>query len=153
MALGGGMRVGTMMAVVLTVASALPAHAEGPSACARLAPQLKMKQVAVQPDGKTPGAASEWNVDLLGGLGKAMFGGTAASTMSVEAAPDSDEVDFSRYTRACVRERVDVACHVTGPARLVVATDKTEAAVDVAPGETIDAGIRKGRRIHCRDLR
>jgi hypothetical protein len=52
-----------------------------------------------------------------------------------------------------VRQRIDVACKVSGPARLIVATDKTEAGIDLAAGEKVDAGIRKGRHIYCRDLR
>lgn len=136
------MRLVSAMAVMLLgAASMAPAQTVAPGACARLAPQLKMKQTA-----------AGWDVDLLGGLGKALFGGSAASTMSVEPVADADAIDYGAYHRACVRERIDVACHVTGPARLVVATDKTEAAVDLTAGEEVDAGIRKGRHIYCRDL-
>lgn len=136
-------------AMVLAGPSIAQAQPATPTACARLAPQLKMKQAATTP--RDQGAAL-WEVDLLGGLGKALFGGSAASTMSVEPLPDADLVEYGAYTRACVRQRIDVACHVTGPARLVVATDKTEAAVDLSTGEKVDAGIRKGRHIYCRDL-
>lgn len=114
------------------------------TACARLAPQLAMKEQVR--------GSGEWRVDLLGGLGKALFGGSAASTMSVEPVADADAIDYGSYTRACTRQRIDVTCRVTGPARLVVATDKTEAHVDLAAGEKVDAGILKGRRVYCRDI-
>ncbi|PZQ61618.1 MAG: hypothetical protein DI544_02935 [Sphingomonas taxi] len=141
------MKVALVM-VVLAMSASVQAEQAPSTACARLASQLKMKQGAAPRDGGKP----EWSVDLLGGLGKALFGGAAASSMSVEPIADADALDYGAYTRSCVRERIEMACHVTGPARLVVATDKTEANLDLAAGETIDAGIRKGRRIYCRDV-
>jgi hypothetical protein len=144
------MRIGMLAVTVLAASGVVNAQGAGAGACARLAPQLKMKQAAAE-RGST--AAGEWRVDLLGGLGKALFGGSAASTMSVEPVADADTLDYGAYTRACVRQRIDVACKVSGPARLIVATDKTEAGIDLAAGEKVDAGIRKGRHIYCRDLR
>lgn len=145
------MRVGTvatLMALAASAASRSEAAEQG--ACARLAPQLKMKQAAPE-GGKVD--SGEWRVDLLGGLGKALFGGSAASTMSVEPMAGADVIDYGPYSRACVRKGVNVDCHVAGPARLLVATDKTEAGIDLAAGETVDAGIRKGRHVYCRELR
>lgn len=114
--------------------------------CERLAPQLGMKPVP--PSGKAAG--SEWKVNLLGGLGTALFGGTTSATFGVESTGTATVEEYERLQKACAQtEKGGLLCKVDGPMRLTVGTPKGKVSVDATAGERATVEMRKAS-IFCR---
>lgn len=122
------------------------AHDQPSSFCERLAPQLGMKPVP--PSGK--GAGTEWKVNLLGGLGTALFGGSTSATFGVESTGPATVEEYQRLQQACVQtEKGGLRCDVDGPVRLTVGTPKGKVSVDAVAGERATVEMRK-TSIFCR---
>lgn len=119
-----------------------------PSFCTRLAPKLKMKPVS---GGNAASSTPQgWKVNMLGGLGPALFGGSAMATFSVEPADNDESLDYSRFQNACKTNTKGISCTVNGPAELHVGTKNGEVVEEIRSGEQETVEMR-GATIHCRD--
>lgn len=106
--------------------------------CARLAPQTGLK---LQRDGS-------WRVNMLGGIGAALFGGSAGASFQVS--PIEGSTPDQALDKACQQTGQEIACHLTGPARITIGTKRGNASADLLAGETADIGM-KGRHLTCRE--
>lgn len=109
-----------------------------PGVCAQLAAQTGLQR---QRDGS-------WRANLLGGVGAALFGGTTGATFLVE--PVTDSTPEQHLEKACAQAGAEIACSVTGPARITVGTKRGNAVAELAPGKTAQLGM-KGRYLTCRE--
>lgn len=125
------------------------AFAEPETFCQRLASQLNMKQVDVRAS-QSAQPVKEWKVNLLGGLGPALFGGSVVMSFSVQALEDAEVSEHRRLQHACEQAGNEVACRVEGPATLIIGAGKGKVAVEAAQGERAQVGSRK-TTIYCRE--
>lgn len=139
---GGPVRTILLAAIALAVG---PANAQtpSPSFCERLAPQLGMTA-------KTKGGAVLWEVNPLGGLKTALFGGSAIISFSVAPVGEPSVADYQRVQGTCAQSGKEVVCRVTEPLHLKVQAKSGAAQVEAAPGEQATVATR-GTRITCRD--
>lgn len=109
--------------------------------CARLAPQLGLKQEAAK-----PGEAPTWRAGMFG-VGAMLFGGSAGVSFMVQPVEGTTQ---AQLTDSCTQVKADIVCRVTGPSRIVVGSKKGEASADLAAGEQAEVGT-KGKHIFCRE--
>lgn len=116
--------------------------------CQRLAPKLAMKQSL-----KSSGDASsrEWKINLLGGLGPALFGGVATASFSVRPIDPATGAEYRRTDGACSTTDKGAVCNIEGPAHLTIRTKGGEVVTDALAGESAVIEMRK-TTIYCRQL-
>ncbi len=133
-----GMKTIAALAALLTGVGVQAQTAVPAGVCATLAQQTGLKR---QDDGS-------WRVNMLGGVGAALFGGTTGATFQV--APVEGSTADQALDKACVQQGAEIACRVTGPARITVGTKRGNATADIAAGEKATVGM-KGRYLTCRE--
>jgi hypothetical protein len=138
------MRVMTLglAALLLSAATEKPA-----TFCERLAPQLNMAPVASRQQ-----ATREWKVNLLSGLGPALFGGWTTASFAVRPIDSVSGEDYRRLEDSCNSTAKGAICDLEGPARLTVGTKKGEVTADLPAGERAIVEMRK-TTIYCREER
>lgn len=117
--------------------------------CARLAPQLGMRQ-AVGSNAGSP--VPLWQVNLLGGVGAFLFGGQAVASFGMDPVDQNSLDEYKRVRGGCRTTPKGAICNVDGPAILHVGTKRGEVAQEAAPGERAVVGMAK-TTITCRDLK
>lgn len=131
-----------VMLLLVGVCAASMGHAQeaqvANGVCARLAPQTGLKR---QPDGS-------WSANMLGGLGAALFGGTAGASFLV--GPIEGSTADQHFEKACAQKGAEIGCDLVGPAKITIGTKSGEASADVAAGEKARVGM-KGRYLTCRE--
>ncbi|TKD50817.1 hypothetical protein [Sphingomonas baiyangensis] len=120
------------------VASATQAEA---SFCARLAPQIGLKQT---------GTPSIWQGRLVSGLKSALIGGSGSIAVRVEPADSSTPADMAALRDACQMAKGEFRCVVDRPLFLTVSSSKGEGQVEAQPGEKALIET-KGLRVRCTD--
>ena len=83
--------------------------------CARLAPQPGMRQ-----DAPKPGKPVSWRVNMPGGLGTALFGGSTFVTFQPETLDGADLADQQRIADFCGTDEKGIKCRGEGPTRLKI---------------------------------
>lgn len=140
----------TLAILAALLAGQAQTAAAPPSFCARLAPDLGMTPInPTIVDGAR--ANDGWRLNLLKGLGPALFGGTATVGFSVQPVGDWNEAEFERLNKVCNPNGKGVLCTVEGPARFGVKTKRGEVKLDALPGERATVEMR-GTSVFCRDL-
>lgn len=139
------MRTILIAATALLVTSA-SAQTPTPSFCERLAPQLGMKQKVIIR--KTEDVF--WEVNALGGLKTALFGGSAMVSFGVAPLGEPSVADYQRLQGTCAQNGKEIICRVIEPLRLTVQAKGGAAQVEAAPGEKATVAT-KGTRITCRN--
>lgn len=130
---------GAIVLAGLCAASLANAQQPAPAGvCAALAPQTGLK---AQGDGS-------WRVNMLGGVGAAVFGGSTGATFQV--APIDGSTADQHLEKACVQNGAEITCRVVGPARITIGTKRGNASADIKAGETAEVGM-KGRYLTCRE--
>lgn len=127
--------------IVFMAICATGAQAQAPTAagiCARLAPQTGLKQQA----------SGVWRANMLGGVGAALFGGSAGASFLVE--PIEESTADQAFDKACTQNGPEVTCTVVGPARITVGTKRGNASAQANEGEKAIVGT-KGKYLTCRD--
>jgi len=131
----------TLFALTLST-TAIAADPPPASLCQRLAPQLGMT------GDENDESGHQLSVNLLGGLGTALFGGSTSATFSL-AMPG---VTAGQGHSACLTNgKGGILCKLSWPARLTIGTKRGEAVVSAALGERAEVEMRKSH-IYCRDL-
>lgn len=139
------MRTIILAATTLAAANAT-AQTPAPSFCERLAPQLGMKQMINS--GKEGGVL--WEVNVLGGLKTALFGGSTMISFGVAPLGEPSVADYKRLQGTCAQNGKELTCRVVEPLRLTVQAKGEAAKVESAPGERATVTTR-GRHITCRN--
>jgi hypothetical protein len=139
-----------LVAGLILAASTVPAVQQPAAAgfCPRLAAQLGMKPNAKRGGKTRPGG---WTVNLAGGLGPALFGGTFSASFSLRPIDETSTAESKRLENACVMAAKGMICKIDGPARLKVGTKHGQTMTDVLPGERAEVEMR-GSTISCHDL-
>lgn len=138
-------------AAMLAAAAMIASAADSPpqSFCERLAPRMNMKLVATK--AKRPGPTDpEWKIDMLGGLGPALFGGTAVVTFAVRPVDESQAAEFKRLETSCSPNSKGATCKIIGPARITISTKTGDTTADVAEDQHPVVEMRN-TSIYCRD--
>ena len=133
-------------ALVLAAAGPVAAQQQQPGVCAQLAPQSGLKQQEAK-RGQT--GAPEWRVNMLGGLGATLFGGSTGATFKVE--PVDGSTADQHLEDACRQVKSEIVCTLGGPSAIVVGTKAGEARAELASGQRAEVAMR-GRYLTCRDL-
>lgn len=137
-----------LLGIVAALSATTPVQQSAPpSFCQRLAPQLGMKPNA-KSGGKT--RAGGWKVNLAGGLGPALFGGTFAASFSLHPVDEDSVSESKRLENACGITAKGMTCKIVGPARLNVGTKKGKITTEVLPGEHAEVDMRSSV-ISCYD--
>ncbi len=126
---------------VLIASSPSMAQQEGPSFCARLAPQLGLHSTSnpAQFEGK-----------LISGLKAALVGGSASIAFGVESVGSVSPEDETALRNACKVAKAEYRCVVDRPMVLMVSSSKGDGRVEAKPGEKALV-ITKGVRVRCTD--
>lgn len=115
--------------------------------CARLAPQLGLKQ---QPTKRGMEGPAPWRVNMLSGVGAALFGGSFGATFSVEPIEGAAAVPGQNFNEMCKQEGGNMRCSLTGPLRVKIGTKAGEATTDLSASERAVVGI-EGRHLTCQE--
>lgn len=131
------MRKLALVVVPLLMGAAAPS----PSFCERLAVPTGMKSV------KSASPAA-WEVNLLDGLGKALFGGSSVVAIRLEPGDDLDEDHRRRFEESCDSTAKGAFCRVEAPTTLVLTINGREVRQEALVGETATVTVA-GSRIRC----
>lgn len=134
------------MALSLAAFSANATQTEA-GVCARLAPQLGLKQQVAKRGVDSP---APWRVNMLSGVGAALFGGSFGATFSVEPIEGVATAPGQNFNEMCKQEGGNMTCSLTGPLRVKIGTKAGEASTDLSATERAVVGV-KGRHLTCQE--
>lgn len=116
-----------------------PAPAD--SFCARMAEAMEMKPTK---------DAGVWQLQTLGGLGPALFGGTSTMAFSVRPVGEITQAELDRLDESCDSTAKGALCNIQGPLEFRVKTRKGEATI-IADAQDRALVEIIGTRIRCSD--
>jgi hypothetical protein len=135
-----------MMAAAIGLLTAAASPPE-PNFCERMAPQIGLKQIA---SSRGRDAGTEWRVNTAS-FGQHLFGGTVATSMSVERAegtPATPEEEL-RLRKMCGVTKKGAECAVVGPVAFEMGTRRGLVQMTAHRDERATVGVR-GTTVYCR---
>ena len=139
--------IARIFAILLACSAPASGETRPESFCERLAPALGMKHVKREAQSASAGT---WEVNLLRGLGPALFGGSAVASFAVHPTVHSAS-EYQRLEDSCLPASNGAVCRVMGPARLTVGLKGGKVEVDALPGEQAEVSMRT-TVITCRGM-
>lgn len=118
-----------------------------PGVCARLAPQLGLKQ---QPAKRGMEGPAPWRVNMLSGVSATLFGGSFNATFSVEPLEGVPPLPGQNFNEMCKQQGGNMTCSLSGPLRVKIGTKAGEATTDLSADERAVVGV-EGRHLTCQD--
>ena len=132
----------TGLLTLLGVAMQASPSPPGVSFCARMAEAMEMKPM------KETGV---WQLQTLGGLGAALFGGTSTMALAVRPVGNITQEELDRLDKSCEATSKGAFCNIEGPLEFRVKTRKGDATLIAEPKDRARVEIT-GTRIRCTDI-